>query len=76
MIGGYTERAPLGQKGRAMRRSSSSFAPTRRRRSPVGLILLLFLVLLALFLIYLGVARNEAPLERMEQDVTNDVLAR
>ena len=59
-----------------MRRSGSSFAPTRRRRSPVGLILLLLLVLVAFFLIYLGVANNETPLQRMEQDVTNEVLAR
>ena len=59
-----------------MRRSSSSFAPTRRRRSPVGLILLLLLVLFVAFLVYLGVSRNEAPLQRMEQDVTNEVLAR
>jgi len=59
-----------------MRRSSSSFAPTRRRRSPIGILLLLAMVLLVGFLIYLGLSKGEAPIERMEQDVTNEVLAR
>ena len=57
-----------------MRRTS--FAPTRRRRSPVAAILLLVLVLIVGFLIYLGLAKNEAPLERIEQDVTNEIPAR
>ena len=57
-----------------MRRTS--FAPTRRRRSPVAAILLLLLVLIVGFLIYLGLAKNEAPLERIEQDVTNEIPAR
>lgn len=54
----------------------TSFAPTRRRRSPVGPILLLLVAVILAFLIYLGVARNEQPLERIEQDVTNDVARR
>jgi len=58
-----------------MRKSSSSFAPTRRR-SPVGPILLLLLLGLVGFLIYLGLSKREAPLQRMEQDVTNDIQAR
>jgi hypothetical protein len=57
-----------------MRRTS--FAPTRRRRSPVGPILLLLVAVILAFLIYLGVTRNEQPLERIEQDVTNDVARR
>jgi hypothetical protein len=73
MIGGYTESAPLGQKA-AMRRTS--FAPTRRRRSPVGTILLLLLVLFVGFLVYLGLRSSDVPVQKMEQDVTNDVLAR
>jgi hypothetical protein len=73
MIGGYTERASLGQKARMPR---TSFAPVRRRRSPVGMILLLLLVLLVGFLIWLGLRSSDTPFERMEQDVTNEVLAR
>jgi hypothetical protein len=57
-----------------MRRSS--FAPTRRRRSPVAAILLLLLILFVGFLVYLGLADREVPLERIEQDVTNEILAR
>jgi cytoskeletal protein RodZ len=53
-----------------------SFAPQRRRRNPVGLILLLILVLFVGFLIWLGVRSNEVPQQRIEQDVTNAVLAR
>jgi len=57
-----------------MRRTS--FAPTRRRRSPVPAFLLLILVLILGFLAYLGLRDNEVPTERIEQDVTNEVLAR
>jgi hypothetical protein len=53
-----------------------SFAPQRRRRNPLGLILLLILVLFLGFLIWLGVRSNEVPQQRIEQDVTNAVLAR
>jgi hypothetical protein len=73
MIGGYTERVRFGQKA-AMPRTS--FAPTRRRRSPVGLILLLLLALFVGFLLWLGLRSSDAPVERMERDVTNEVLAR
>ena len=57
-----------------MRRTS--YAPTRRRRSPVGMILLLLLAALIAFLVYLGLADDEVPLERIEQDVTNEIPAR
>lgn len=57
-----------------MRRTS--FAPTRRRRSPVPVLLLFLAVLVLGFLIYLGVRSNEVPTAPIEQDVTNEVLAR
>jgi hypothetical protein len=53
-----------------------SFAPQRRRRNPIGIILLAILVLLAGFLIWLGVRSTEVPQQRIEQDVTNAVLGR
>ena len=51
------------------------FAPTRRRRSPVKLILLLILVLLLALLVYAVVKDKEVPVRKIEQDVTNEVLA-
>ena len=59
-----------------MPRPSSSFPPQRRRRSPVGMILLLLAVAFVGFLIYLGVRSDEVPIQRIEQDVTNAVRAR
>ncbi len=58
-----------------MPRPRYDFAPARRRRSPVGLILIALLVLILGLLVYLGVADREVPVERIEQDVTNDILA-
>jgi hypothetical protein len=49
--------------------------PPRRRRPPIGLFLLIFLVLLVGFLIYLSTVDTEVPTQRVEQDVTNEVLA-
>jgi hypothetical protein len=57
-------------------RRQSSFAPTRRRRSPVPMLLLILVILFFGFLIYLGMRDNEVPVETIEQDVTNEVLAR
>jgi hypothetical protein len=54
----------------------TSFPPQRRRRSPVGMILLLLAAAFVGFLIYLGVRSDEVPLQRIEQDVTNAVRAR
>ena len=51
------------------------FAPIRRRRSPWPTILLILLVLLIGFLIYLSTVRTQVPTQRIEQDVTNEVLA-
>jgi hypothetical protein len=73
MIGGYTERAPLGQKA-AMPRTS--FAPTRRRRSPVSFILILIALLVVGLLVYAWAKDKEVPTANIEQDVTNEVQAR
>jgi hypothetical protein len=53
-----------------------SFAPQRRRRNPIGLLLILLLVLFVGFLVWLGVRSNEVPQQRIEQDVTNAVNGR
>jgi hypothetical protein len=57
-------------------RSRSSFAPARRRRSPLPMILLTLLVLLIGFLIWASTRSSEVPTQRIEQDVTNEALAR
>jgi hypothetical protein len=54
----------------------TSFPPQRRRRSPVGMILILLVVLVVGFLVYLGLRSDEVPVQRIEQDVTNAVLGR
>ena len=59
-----------------MPRNQSSFPPQRRRRSPVGMILLLLAAALIGFLIYLGVRSDEVPLGPIEQDVTNELPRR
>jgi hypothetical protein len=74
MRGDYTERRRLGQKA-AMPRPRYDFAPARRRRSPLGMILILLSILILGLLVYLGMADQEVPTERIEQDVTNDILA-
>ncbi len=55
-------------------RSRSSFAPARRRRSPVGMILIVVLVLIAGLLVWLSMRDSSVPPQRVEQDVTNEVL--
>jgi len=57
-----------------MRRSSFA-SPPRRRRSPLPMLLLVLLVVLLGFLIYLSTVDTEVPIQRIEQDVTNEVLA-
>jgi len=57
-------------------RRQSSFAPTRRRRSPLPTLLLVLLVLLIGFLVWLGLRNGEVPVSAIKQDVTNEVLAR
>ena len=59
-----------------MRRSSSSFAPARRRKSPLPMILLTLVVLLIGFLVWLTTVDTEVPTQKVEQDVTNEALAK
>jgi hypothetical protein len=54
-----------------MRRSS--FAPTRRRRSPLPVIIVLLLVLLIGGAVWLSTIDTEVPQTRIEQDVTNEL---
>jgi hypothetical protein len=54
-----------------MRRSS--FAPTRRRRSPLPIIIVLLFVLLIGGAVWLSTIDTEAPQTRIEQDVTNEL---
>ena len=56
-------------------RNRSSFAPARRRRSPLPPLLLILLVALIGGLIYLSTVDTEVPTQRIEQDVTNAALA-
>jgi hypothetical protein len=58
-----------------MRRSSFA-PPPRRRRSPLSMLLLVLPVLLIGLLIYAATIDTEVPTQRIEQDVTNEVLAR
>ena len=71
---GAIQAAPRWGKRRAM--PKYSFSQPRRRRNPIGLILLAILVLFVGFLIWLGVRSNEVPQQRIEQDVTNAVNGR
>ena len=58
-----------------MPRPRYDFGPTRRRRSPLPTILLVLLLLLIGLLVYASTIDTEVPLQRIEQDVTNEVLA-
>ena len=53
-----------------------SYAPTRRRRSPLPAILILLLVLLIGLIVWASTVDTEVPTQRIEQDVTNEALAR
>jgi cytochrome c oxidase assembly factor CtaG len=53
-----------------------SYASPRRRKSPLPMILITLLVLLIGFLLWLGMVNTEVPTQRVEQDVTNEALAR
>lgn len=57
-------------------RRTSSFAPSRRRRSKLPMILLVLLALLIGFAVYLSTLNTEVPTSRIEQDVTNEALAK
>jgi len=51
----------------------TSFAPTRRRRSPVPTILILLALLLLGLLVYAWAKNSEVAPTRVEQDVTNEL---
>jgi hypothetical protein len=50
------------------------FGPSRRRRSPLPIILLALLAALIGLFVYMGLRETSVPQERIEQDVTNEVL--
>lgn len=54
-----------------MRRTS--FAPTRRRRSPVSIILIILVLLLVALLVYAWAKNGEVAPAKIEQDVTNEL---
>ncbi len=54
----------------------TSFAAPKRRKSPLPTILIVLLVLLIGGLIYLSMKDTEVPQQRVEQDVTNEALAK
>ena len=54
----------------------SSFAAPKRRKSPLPTILIILLVLLIGGAIYLTTVDTEVPQQRIEQDVTNEALAK
>ena len=51
----------------------TSFAPTRRRRSPVSLILILLAVLVVVLIVYAWAKDSEVAPAKIEQDVTNEL---
>ena len=53
----------------------TTFAPARRRRSPVSTIFLILLALAIGVVIYVATVDTEVPTTKIEQDVTNEVLA-
>lgn len=57
-----------------MRRTT--FAPARRRRSPLPAIALLILLLVVGLVIWAAMKDTEVPLRTIEEDVTNAALAK
>lgn len=51
------------------------FAPQRRRRSPLKILLILLLIAFVGLIIYSSMVDTEVPTTTVEQDVTNEVLA-
>ena len=74
MLAGAIQGAVSWGKRRPMPRTI--LTPQPRRRSPLPIILALLLILLVGGLIYLSTADHEVPQQRMEQDVTNEALAK
>ena len=59
-----------------MRSRLQPMYPIRRRRSPVGPLLIVLLLLIVGGIIYLSTLDTSVPTSRMEQDVTNALPAR
>jgi hypothetical protein len=57
-----------------MRRSS--YVAPKRRKSPLPTILIILLLLLIAGAFYLATVDTEVPQQRIEQDVTNEALAK
>jgi hypothetical protein len=53
-----------------------SYVPQRRRRSPLPVIFVALVVLLIGFAAWLSTVDTEVPTRKIEQDVTNEALAR
>jgi hypothetical protein len=51
----------------------TAFAPTRRRRSPVPILLAVLAVLVLALLVYAWARNSEIAPTRIEQDVTNEL---
>ena len=51
----------------------TSFAPTRRRRSPVPILLAILAALILALLVYAWARNSEVAPARIEQDVTNEL---
>ena len=51
----------------------ASFAPTRRRRSPVPILLTIIAVVFLALLVYAWAKDKEVAPSRIEQDVTNEL---
>ncbi len=50
------------------------FGPSRRRRSPLPIIFLALLAVLVGLFVWMGMRESSTPQQRIEQDVTNEVL--
>lgn len=59
-----------------MRSRLQPIYPSRRRRSPVGPLLIIVLLLLVGGIVYLSTIDTSVPTSRIEQDVTNALPAR
>jgi sensor domain CHASE-containing protein len=68
---GAIQSAPRWGKRPAMPRTS--FAPTRRRRSPARIIFAIIALLILALLVYAWAKNKEVAPTRIEQDVTNEL---
>lgn len=73
MAAGAIHRPVTWGKRRAMRKS---YVAPRRRKSPLPTILVVLLLLLIGGTIYASTLDTEVPVQRIEQDVTSEALAK